>query len=379
MAAMLHTSVLAPHLAPRITSGERYWRVWMSLVKWWFTQQAFPRSAILTLMMSQDCISSALRFSPVVEFGEAVLSSEMPDTSLVKRSAVFSRCFWFSSVLSVPGFGDVPDFEPGEARSANWGKGGVAQRSIERLAFMQHLAEAVGTGRGEERGGVEARVERRRQGLAARDECPPPPAAVPVVLLVVGLVLDHPLDDLLDVADLDQHVFRLEVGMDDAALPMQVVEPQEDLFCDLLDQRHRDAPMIPLLDQAQQVLAQDLKHHAHVCAIRALVLEGVQQADDMFAAGVVWVGLDDLVEQLDLVDGCLGIVGGGPHDLEGDVFPRGVVLGQPDGGEVAPAQLADDCVFPFFELLPDGDGVVASLAVVLRVLLVGGVLGGVLW
>jgi hypothetical protein len=65
----------------------------MSLVKWWLTQQALPRSAILTLMMSQACMSSALRFSPVVEGGVAVLSSEMPETSLVRISAVFSRCF----------------------------------------------------------------------------------------------------------------------------------------------------------------------------------------------------------------------------------------------------------------------------------------------
>ena len=33
MAAILHTSVLAPHLAPSITSGDRYCRVWMSFVK----------------------------------------------------------------------------------------------------------------------------------------------------------------------------------------------------------------------------------------------------------------------------------------------------------------------------------------------------------
>ena len=31
--AMLHTSVLAPHLAPRMTSGDRYCLVWMSFVK----------------------------------------------------------------------------------------------------------------------------------------------------------------------------------------------------------------------------------------------------------------------------------------------------------------------------------------------------------
>lgn len=33
IAAMLHTSVLAPHFEPRMTSGDRYWRVWISLVK----------------------------------------------------------------------------------------------------------------------------------------------------------------------------------------------------------------------------------------------------------------------------------------------------------------------------------------------------------
>ena len=133
MAAMLHTSVLAPHLAPRITSGERYWRVWISLVKWWFTQQAFPRSAILTLIMSQACMSSALRFSPVVERGVADLSSEMPDTSLVKISAVLSRCFWFSSVPSVPGFGDGSfDFEPTE-------RNGQRESLARRGNFTMHI------------------------------------------------------------------------------------------------------------------------------------------------------------------------------------------------------------------------------------------------
>ena len=34
IAAILQTSVLAPHLAPRITSGDRYCRVWISFVKW---------------------------------------------------------------------------------------------------------------------------------------------------------------------------------------------------------------------------------------------------------------------------------------------------------------------------------------------------------
>lgn len=91
MAAMLQTSVLAPHFAPRMTSGDRYCRVWMSLVKWWLTQHALPRSAILTLIMSKACASSALRFSPadVVVDEDEDLSRDMPDTSLVRRSLFF--------------------------------------------------------------------------------------------------------------------------------------------------------------------------------------------------------------------------------------------------------------------------------------------------
>lgn len=86
MAAMLHTSVLAPHLEPRITSGERYCRVWMSLVKWWPTQHAFPKSAIFTEMVSiADAISSGL-FS-----GDPLLLSEMPEISWVRTSLWFGQ------------------------------------------------------------------------------------------------------------------------------------------------------------------------------------------------------------------------------------------------------------------------------------------------
>lgn len=52
MQAMLQVSVLAPHLEPNMTSGDLYCLVWISLVKWWLVQQALPKSAILTLMIS---------------------------------------------------------------------------------------------------------------------------------------------------------------------------------------------------------------------------------------------------------------------------------------------------------------------------------------
>ena len=57
MQAMLQTSVLAPHLAPRMTSGDRYCLVWISFVKWCPTQHAFPRSAIFTEIMSMSISS----------------------------------------------------------------------------------------------------------------------------------------------------------------------------------------------------------------------------------------------------------------------------------------------------------------------------------
>lgn len=91
MLAILQTSVLAPHLAPRMTSGDLYCLVWMSLVKWWFTQHALPRSAILTLMMlTSHALSSALRLSPVEAVEVLDLSREIPDTSLDSTSLEMS-------------------------------------------------------------------------------------------------------------------------------------------------------------------------------------------------------------------------------------------------------------------------------------------------
>jgi len=86
IAAILQTSVLAPHFPPKMTSGDLYCLVWISLVKWCPTQQALPRSAILTEIVSTErssCIRSAAVF--VCE-GALDLSRLMPDTSFVRRS-----------------------------------------------------------------------------------------------------------------------------------------------------------------------------------------------------------------------------------------------------------------------------------------------------
>lgn len=212
--------------------------------------------------------------------------------------------------------------------------------------------------------------------MAAGDEGSPAATAVSVVLLVAGLALDDLFDDLLNVANFNQDVFGLEIGVDDAALAVEIVEAEEDLLGDLLDEGHGDAAVVPALDEAEEVLAEDLKDHADVGAVGALVLKGVEEADDMLAAGVVGGGLDDAVEKLNLVDGGLGIMSGGADDLEGDVLSVCVVAGEPYGGEVTPAELANDGVFALFEVFANLDGVIAALAIIFGILLVGGVFRG---
>ena len=70
-----------------MTSGDLYWRVWISFVKWWLTQQAFPRSAIFTEIVSIEKSSANLTCS----FFEGVvsdLSRSMSETSLVRISLI---------------------------------------------------------------------------------------------------------------------------------------------------------------------------------------------------------------------------------------------------------------------------------------------------
>jgi len=82
IAAILQMSVLAPHFAPSMTSGDRYCLVWMSFVKWCPTQQALPRSAILT-----DIVSIGLGDIPALSLSDVVLLlREIPDMSWVNIS-----------------------------------------------------------------------------------------------------------------------------------------------------------------------------------------------------------------------------------------------------------------------------------------------------
>jgi hypothetical protein len=118
---------------------------------------------------------------------------------------------------------------------------------------------------------------------------------------------------------------------------MHVVEALEDLLRDLLDEVFWDALALMPLDEAEQVFAEDLKDHAYVGAVGALVAKVVEEGDDM---GSAWVGLggrwgrvrgvgcgiygrgggcDETLEELDLVQRRFCVARGGLDDLEGDV------------------------------------------------------------
>ena len=180
-----------------------------------------------------------------------------------------------------------------------------------KLTFVQHLAKTLmRTWRGKERRVVEGRIKGRREGLAAGNQSPPPASAIPVIVFVTRVALNNLLHDLLDIADLNQDVLGLQVGVDDAAFPVEVVQTQQHLLRDLFDEGHGDSSVVPPFDQTQEILPQHLEDHADVGSVGALVLKRVQEADDVLAAGVVGIRLDDLIKELDLVDGGLGVVGG---------------------------------------------------------------------
>jgi len=81
---------------------------------------------------------------------------------------------------------------------------------------------------------------------------------------------------------------------------------------------------------------------------------------------------DETLEELDLVEGSFGVSGSGFDDFESDVSVHFVVLCEPDGGEMAPAEFPDDGVSAIGKGVANVDGVVAALDIVFPVFLVLG-------
>lgn len=115
---------------------------------------------------------------------------------------------------------------------------------------------------------------------------------------------------------------------------MHVIQAQQDLLSDLPDDGHGHAFGLVPLDEPEEVLAEDFEDHADVRAVRACVLEVVEEGDDV---GAAWVcegrggrggrgggggwggGGDEPLEELDLVEGGPGVARGGLDDFECDM------------------------------------------------------------
>lgn len=80
--------------------------------------------------------------------------------------------------------------------------------------------------------------------------------------------------------------------MDNVTCAVHVVEPLEHLLGDLLDNMRGYAAVLVTLDQTEQILAEHLKHHTHVRAIRATVAKVVKKGNTVSTPGVLRVSGD---------------------------------------------------------------------------------------
>lgn len=107
---------------------------------------------------------------------------------------------------------------------------------------------------------------------------------------------------------------------------MQIVQPEQDLFRDLLDDMCRDSSMLVPLDQPQQVLSQHLEHHANVRPVGSDVPKVIKQLHGVSSSRVVRVGRDELLEELYLVQCGFGVM-----TIRFDDFERDMLV-DPAGG-----------------------------------------------
>lgn len=105
------------------------------------------------------------------------------------------------------------------------------------------------------------------------------------------------------------------------------------------------------------------------------MLERIKQTDDMLSPRMLRLSLDDLVQQFDLIYSRLCVVCRRSDHLQGDMFPSLVITRQPNRREMTPAEFARDEISTVLEGLPNSDRMIATLAVVFRVFLLGRVLG----
>ena len=84
----------------------------------------------------------------------------------------------------------------------------------------------------------------------------------------------------------EQHIFRFQVCMNDAADSVQKVKPHHHLSCDFFYQIEWKSFVVISLQNFQQVDTQDFKYHGEMISIWAFVQERVKQVENMTIVSV---------------------------------------------------------------------------------------------
>jgi hypothetical protein len=82
--------------------------------------------------------------------------------------------------------------------------------------------------------------------------------------------------------------------------------------------------------------------------------------------------LNYFVEELDFVDRGFSVVCGGPNNLQRDVLVGSCIPREPDCREMTPSKFAHDDIATIVVCFTDSDRVVATFAIIFRVLLFRG-------
>ena len=80
----------------------------------------------------------------------------------------------------------------------------------------------------------------------------------------------------LGLVESNDHIFRLEVRVNDSALAVQVVQPDQDLLGHSANQRQRNTLIVVSFHDLKQIYAEDFEHHDEVLTIGARMNERIQ-------------------------------------------------------------------------------------------------------
>jgi len=83
----------------------------------------------------------------------------------------------------------------------------------------------------------------------------------------------------LFISEADNHVFRFEIGVDNAAHPVHVVEANQTLASKFSHEGDGYTLVVITFDELEEVDTEDLENHDEMLAIGAVVDERVEELD----------------------------------------------------------------------------------------------------